>query len=204
MILSYYSQAVGILSRLRVRFKIRNYQLLITPNSDIFVKRLQMKLLFFQYALSALFISSAEAFSTQSVRNNYTRPSTQLQLAADNEQGLVLKETFDMDKASLLESAFDALNDKDKYDAVLTGLCSKILDGKIEVDPAQIGMEATLSPSQLALEKMKDPIRLMGEMNQRKVKASSRSLMALIDVSTYRYDTLICLDFVTHFLLYNI
>jgi hypothetical protein len=53
------------------------------------------------------------------------------------------------------------------------------------VDPAQIGKEATLTPSQLALEKLKDPIRLVAEMNQKRVKASSRSLMALIDVSSF-------------------
>ena len=95
----------------------------------------------------------------------------------------MLQDTFDNDRASLLNMAFDALNDDDKYDAVLSGICSKILDGKVETDANQIGKEATMSPSQLALEKMKDPIRLMAEMNQRGVKASSRSLMALIDVS---------------------
>lgn len=129
---------------------------------------------------------SADAFSTHSIRNNKIRSSTELASESDvNSKGMVLQETYDYDKASLLVSAFDNLNDKDKYDAVLTGLCSKILDGKVEVDPAQIGMEATLSPSQLALEKMMDPIRLVGEMNQRRVKASSRSLMALIDVSIF-------------------
>jgi hypothetical protein len=134
--------------------------------------------------LTAFFITSAHAFSSPSMRNNNIRFSTELASEKDiNSQGMVLKDTFDMDRASLLESAFDALNDKDKYDAVLTGLCSKILDGKVTVDPEQIGKEATLSPSGLALEKLKDPIRLVAEMNQRRVKASSRSLMALIDVS---------------------
>jgi hypothetical protein len=33
------------------------------------------------------------------------------------------------------------------------------------------------------LEQLKDPLRLVEEMNQRKIKASSRSFMALIDVS---------------------
>ena len=96
----------------------------------------------------------------------------------------MLKDTFDNDRASLLNMAFDALNDDDKYDAVLSGICSKILDGKVEKNANQIGKEATMTPSQLALEKLKDPIRLVAEMNQRGVKASSRSLMALIDVST--------------------
>jgi hypothetical protein len=100
-----------------------------------------------------------------------------------NSEGIVLKNAFDSDRASLLASAFDALADDEKYDAVLTGLCSKIINGKMEVDPQQIGKEATLKPSQIALEQLKDPLRLVEEMNQRKIKASSRSLMALIDVS---------------------
>lgn len=85
--------------------------------------------------------------------------------------------------ASLLKTAFDSLNENDKYDAVLTGLCSKIIDGKVTSDPNQVAKEATLTQKQLAIEKMKDPLRLIDEMNRRKVKASSRSLMALIDVS---------------------
>jgi hypothetical protein len=40
-----------------------------------------------------------------------------------------------------------------------------------------------MTQSQLAMELMKDPLRLVNEMNQRRVKASTRSLMALIDVS---------------------
>lgn len=135
--------------------------------------------------LSALLPKSIDAFSSYSIRY-HNSPLTKLASNVDvNAEGIVLQDTFNKNKASLLESAFDALRDDDKYDAVLTGLCSKILDGKIEVDPAQIGKEATLTPSQLALEKLKDPIRLVAEMNQKRVKASSRSLMALIDVSSF-------------------
>ena len=136
--------------------------------------------------LSALLLTSSDAFSIRPIpRNtNSCRPSTKISSETGvTGEGIVLKGTFDNDRASLLSSAFDALNEDDKYDAVLTGLCSKILDGKMKVDAQQIGMEATLTPTQLAFEKLKDPIRLMGEMNQRMVKASSRSLMALIDVS---------------------
>lgn len=97
----------------------------------------------------------------------------------------MLKDAFDNDRASLLNSAFEALNEDEKYDAVLTGLCAKLIDGEMSSDPDQIAMEATLTPSQLALEKLKDPIQLMEEMNQRRIKASGRSLMALIDVSDF-------------------
>lgn len=69
---------------------------------------------------------------------------------------------------SQLASAFAALDEGDQYDAVLTGLCAKILDEDADEEGA-----------------LQDPITLMKEMNARRVKASGRSLMALIDVSNY-------------------
>jgi hypothetical protein len=72
------------------------------------------------------------------------------------------------DTKSRLASAFAALDESDQYDAVLTGLCAKILDDAPDAD---------------AKEALQDPIKLMQEMNARRVKASGRSLMALIDVS---------------------
>lgn len=72
------------------------------------------------------------------------------------------------DTKSRLASAFAALDETDQYDAVLTGLCAKILD-----DPTD----------EEAMAALQDPIKLMQEMNARRVKASGRSLMALIDVS---------------------
>ncbi len=133
----------------------------------------------------------------------------------DGEEGMVLSSTFMKDRASLLESAFDAMDDRDKYDAVLTGLCSKILDNqsnkngggdattaaaaadgveKDDVNVNDIAEDATLTPTQLAMKTMKDPIRLMQEMNASKVKASSRSLMALIDVSFFPLSIFSILD----------
>ncbi len=113
-----------------------------------------------------------------------TLASSSTRLNVQTNPGIVLKDAFENDRASLLNSAFDALNEDEKYDAVLTGLCAKLIDGEMSSDPDQIAMEATLTPSQLALEKLKDPIQLMEEMNQRRIKASGRSLMALIDVSS--------------------
>ena len=69
---------------------------------------------------------------------------------------------------SKLASAFAALDETDQYDAVLTGLCAKILDE---------------TPSVACWSALQDPISLLKEMNARKVAASGRSLMALIDVS---------------------
>lgn len=70
---------------------------------------------------------------------------------------------------SQLASAFSALDESDQYDAVLTGLCAKILDQPSD-DLSQV------------TEALQDPIQLMEEMNARRIKAGSRSLMALIDV----------------------
>lgn len=112
-------------------------------------------------------------------------------LKVNGAEGIVLKSAFLNDRASLLESAFDAMNDKDKYDAVLTGLCSKILDGQGGSSSNvinDIASDATLNPSQLAMKRMNDPIVLLEEMNGRKVRASNRSLMALIDATTTTND----------------
>jgi hypothetical protein len=75
---------------------------------------------------------------------------------------------------SKLASAFAALAENDQYDAVLTGLCAKILDE---------------TPNAQCLSALQDPISLLQEMNGRRVAASGRSLMALIDVSTELHST---------------
>ncbi len=71
---------------------------------------------------------------------------------------------------SQLASAFSNLEESDQYDAVLTGLCAKILD-----EPSLSGDDVIVM--------LDDPISLLEEMNARRVKAGSRSLMALVDVS---------------------
>jgi hypothetical protein len=76
---------------------------------------------------------------------------------------------------SQLASAFSALDESDQYDAVLTGLCAKILD-----QPSLSGDEVIVA--------LQDSISLLEEMNLRKVSAGSRSLMALVDVSTSYYN----------------
>lgn len=72
---------------------------------------------------------------------------------------------------SQLASAFSNLDENDQYDAVLTGLCAKILD------------QPTLSGDDVIVA-LEDPISLLEEMNSRRVSAGSRSLMALVDVSS--------------------
>ena len=71
---------------------------------------------------------------------------------------------------SRLVDAFTALDESDKYDAVLTGLCAKILDD-------------TSKTTSDIIESLNDPINLVQEMNQRRIRAGARSLMSLIDVS---------------------
>lgn len=71
---------------------------------------------------------------------------------------------------SQLASAFSNLDESDQYDAVLTGLCAKILD-----QPSLSGDDVIVA--------LEDPISLLEEMNARRVSAGSRSLMALVDVS---------------------
>ena len=76
------------------------------------------------------------------------------------------------DAKSQLFASFSALSLADQYDAVLTGLCAKILDNAEAVE------EDTITALQ-------DPIQLIQEMNQKRIPASPRSLMALIDVRPF-------------------
>ena len=71
---------------------------------------------------------------------------------------------------SQLASAFSQLDESDQYDAILTGLCAKILD-----DSSLKGQEVVVA--------LEDSIQLLEEMNSQRVVAGSRSIMALVDVS---------------------
>jgi len=77
---------------------------------------------------------------------------------------------------SQLASAFSNLDETDQYDAVLTGLCAKILD-----QPSLSGDGVIVA--------LKDPISLLEEMNARRVSAGSRSLMALVDAAAAAKDS---------------
>mmetsp|Transcript_12829 Transcript_12829/g.25644 ORF Transcript_12829/g.25644 Transcript_12829/m.25644 type:complete len:475 (-) Transcript_12829:312-1736(-) len=69
--------------------------------------------------------------------------------------------------SNVLADAFGALNESDQYDAVLTGLCAKILDG----------------PGPADAEVLAGPLQLLEEMNGRGVAVSARSLGALVDTA---------------------
>lgn len=69
----------------------------------------------------------------------------------------------------LLNMAFSSLDDKDKYDTVLTGLCAKVID------------EGASSANQGLI----DPIRLLEEMNSSRIVAGPRGIISLIDVSMH-------------------
>jgi hypothetical protein len=77
---------------------------------------------------------------------------------------------------SQLASAFSNLDESDQYDAVLTGLCAKILD-----QPSLSGDGVIVA--------LQDPISLLEEMNARRVSAGSRSLMALVDAAAASKDS---------------
>lgn len=67
----------------------------------------------------------------------------------------------------LLNVAFSALDDRDKYETVLTGLCAKVIDGG----------------ASNAKDGLVDPIRLMEEMNSNGITTGPRGIISLIDVS---------------------
>ena len=71
------------------------------------------------------------------------------------------------DSDRLLNVAFSSLNEKDKYETVLTGLCAKIIDGG----------------AANAKEGIVDPMRLLEEMNSSRIVAGARGIIGLIDVS---------------------
>lgn len=77
---------------------------------------------------------------------------------------------------SQLANAFSNLDESDQYDAVLTGLCAKILD-----QPSLGGDDVIVA--------LEDPISLLEEMNARRVSAGSRSLMALVDAAAAAKDS---------------
>ena len=109
-------------------------------------------------------------------------PSTALrqQQPTDSGSGLV----FGDDLRSNLASAFSSLDVTDQYDAVLTGLCAKILDDdEAAAAMATANGDEGAADMPTAISVLEDPMNLLDEMNKRRVKASPRSLMALTDVS---------------------
>ena len=90
--------------------------------------------------------------------------------SSNNSGGGLVQQTDSVMKKQLL-NAFTNLGTADQYDAVLTGLCAKVLDDTNAITP-----DTTIVAIQ-------DCTDLLEEMNASKITASSRSLMALIDVS---------------------
>jgi hypothetical protein len=95
------------------------------------------------------------------------------------------------DAKSQLFSAFAALDLSDQYDAVLTGLCAKILDNDDQ------STSSSSTGSQISKILQDGPMQLLQEMNQKRIVASPRSIMALIDVRK-RNVNIWCLPFVVY------
>lgn len=119
------------------------------------------------------------AFQQQSRTRRRTTPrlssSSQLWAAVDPQEqdadvngGLVTQ--ADANKSQLF-SAFASLDLSDQYDAVLCSACAKILDAD---GPSSSEAETRT--------KLADCQQLLQEMNDSRVAASPRSLMALVDV----------------------
>ena len=118
-------------------------------------------------AATALFLAQGSDANTQEAAS-FSRES--MQVNGDSGGSRIIPAA--MSGKSQLAAAFTALDESDQYDAVLTGLCAKILDKEGDVDAASLD----------------DSAALLTEMNQRRIPASPRSLMALIDVSTTIFD----------------
>lgn len=119
---------------------------------------------------------NARTVSTRSPRNmSEEEDSAQTDLQAPGEASRVNGASLVLqnDSRASLASAFSNLSENDQYDAVLTGLCAKILDDTSE---------------EKAISSLQDPVSLIVEMNGRNVKASGRSLMALIDATVKTQD----------------
>jgi hypothetical protein len=91
----------------------------------------------------------------------------------------------------LLNVAFSALDDRDKYETVLTGLCAKVIDGG----------------ASNAKDGLVDPIRLMEEMNGNGITTGPRGIISLIDVSALAYNYVSCVplfDVYTNLIYYEL
>jgi len=136
------------------------------------------KMSFSIYVLSIIACLHANTFALLQThapsRNNpvLLRAKANKNNEADGGSGLVPASSGN--NKSRLSSAFAALDETDQYDAVLTGLCAKILDDTSDKE---------------AMAALQDPIKLIQEMNARRVTASGRSLMAIIDATCASQDT---------------
>ncbi|KAL3822927.1 hypothetical protein ACHAXA_011642 [Cyclostephanos tholiformis] len=79
----------------------------------------------------------------------------------------------------LLDEAFSNLDDGERYETVLVGLCAKIVDDGSETN-ARIGII--------------DPMRLLGEMNSMGISLGPRGVMGLIDATAQSSDARIMAD----------
>ncbi|KAL3910400.1 MAG: hypothetical protein SGILL_007705 [Bacillariaceae sp.] len=95
--------------------------------------------------------------------------------SGDNEEAASGLVAMGSSLQSQLASAFSQLDESDQYDAILTGLCAKVLD-----DSSLKGPDVVTA--------LEDSSQLMEEMNARRVVAGSRSIMALVDAAAAASD----------------
>merc|ERR1719162_1427064 len=134
----------------------------------------ETKLVFCMMMMIIAIINLSHAFLVPlQFRSEKLLAMSQSPVNEDDNEGLV---AIGSSLQSQLASAFSALDENDQYDAVLTGLCAKILD-----QPSLSGDEVIVA--------LQDSISLLEEMNSRKVSAGSRSLMALVDAAAVAKDS---------------
>jgi hypothetical protein len=132
----------------------------------------------------------ASRFSTTTTTTTTTTPSSTPRPSAaavnnsnDNNPtnafvgGLVRE--MDIMKSQLF-AAFTNLDLTDQYDAVLTGMCAKLLDN---VDEENKATEEEKMEENYYQNRLQDCRALLQEMTKSRIVASPRSIMALIDVS---------------------
>mmetsp|Transcript_56128 Transcript_56128/g.65552 ORF Transcript_56128/g.65552 Transcript_56128/m.65552 type:complete len:500 (-) Transcript_56128:300-1799(-) len=116
----------------------------------------------------------------QKLQASSNEDGVDMERSNENKGGLVVSKNLFETTGDYLAEAFASLKDDDKYDAVLVGICAKILD---------TGSASGGDGEALALEStsvwgvMDKPFNLMIEMNDRKVRASGRSLSAFVDTA---------------------
>jgi hypothetical protein len=140
--------------------------------------RIQLRFMTVVSFVVVILLQTKNSVISFSTRITSTSSKRFTRLYSSNDEGSkagggIIQSSLQNNDSSVLKTqllnAFTNLGTADQYDAVLTGLCAKILD-----DTTMKTNDATVA--------LQDCMNLLNEMNTSRITASSRSLMALIDV----------------------
>lgn len=110
------------------------------------------------------------------VRKRITRNIIIAQQHANDEEVSLMRSVGD----SELSNAFEALPEREKYDTVLVGLCTKIIDASSKKKEKTEDEVANETEDEV----LTGPVQLLEEMSMRNIRASTRSISVLIDAAT--------------------